>query len=66
MITRKEYSVTLRFQFPAWDEKSGIEFRVTSTSKRDALTAARRLAEHDGHVPARGKGRATFTAVAEG
>jgi hypothetical protein len=65
MITRKEYSVTLRFQFPAWDEKSGIEFRVSTTSKRDAIAAARHLAERDGHVPARGKGRATFTAIAE-
>jgi hypothetical protein len=60
------YRVGLRFQFPAWDEKNGLWFDVYAANKRDAVRAARRMAERDGHVPFRGKGRVTFTATKEG
>lgn len=58
----KEYIVTLRFQFPAWDEKDGIECNQTARSKADAIRYARSQMRDDGHIPAVGKGRATFTA----
>lgn len=55
------YTVTLRWQHPAWDERSGIPFEVEAKSKRDAIAAARKQADRDGHLMT-GKGRATFTA----
>jgi hypothetical protein len=57
-----EYTVTLRFRFPAWDEKKGIRFNVESDTKADAIKQARRLAEMFGHTPAKGKGRTSFVA----
>jgi hypothetical protein len=57
-----EFEVTLRFQFPAWDEKQGIPFFVNATSKATAIKEARRQAERDGHTPGACKGRATFSA----
>lgn len=57
----KNYIVTLRFQFPAWDEKDGITFEEQARSKSDAIRYARSQATNDGHS-ATGKGRATFTA----
>jgi hypothetical protein len=56
----KNYTVTLRFQFPAWDEKDGYTYEVLGKSKSDAIKSAKRLAEDDGHTC--GKGRRTFTA----
>jgi hypothetical protein len=45
------YIVTVRHQFPAWDEKAGIESEpVTAASKRQAIAAARRQLERDGHA----------------
>lgn len=58
----KDYIVTLKSQFPAWDEKNGIPYEITAKSKSDAIKKARRLAYDDGHVMS-GKGRQTFTAV---
>lgn len=52
------YTVTMRFQHPAWDEKNGIEYDVTAKSKQDACASARRRAYDDGHT-----GRRYFTAV---
>ena len=61
------YTVTLKFQYPAWDEKNGIIYEdITASSKSDAIRRVRTMAEHDGHYSPginTGKGRATFTAV---
>ena len=59
----KKYTVVLRFQYPAHDEHGGIEFDVEARTKADAVRQARRKAEHDGHLPATGKGRATLKAI---
>jgi hypothetical protein len=56
------YQVSIFFQFPAWDERSGLGYVVSAKSKSDAIKQVRRLAERDGHTPARGKGRVTFSA----
>jgi hypothetical protein len=56
------YVVTLRFQFPSWDERDGIPFDVTATSKADAVKAARRAAYNGGHLCG-GQGRVTFRAL---
>lgn len=58
MIT---YTVTLRYQFPAYDELNGIVFEVTAKSKAEANARARREAERDGFMMT-GKGRITFKA----
>ena len=56
------YEVRLTFRYPAWDEKHGIPYEVQADSKSEAIRKARSEAERDGHVPCRGKGKATFTA----
>ncbi len=56
-----EYTVTLRFQFPAWDEKDGIDFTIRAKTKAEAVKYARARAERDGHTGG-GKGRLTFKA----
>lgn len=59
----KTYTVRLSFQYPAWDEVDGIEYRdIQADSKSEANAWARRMAEQDGHLCG-GKGRATFTAT---
>ena len=58
-----QYIVTLRFQFPAHDERDGIPFEVEATGKAEAIRRARLTAYRDGHTGT-GKGRATFTAHA--
>lgn len=58
----QEYTVTLRFQYPAWDEKNGIPYTVTAKSKSEAIESARRQAYNDGHLCG-GKGRVTFKAT---
>jgi len=60
----KNYIVTIRFQFPAWDEKKGLHYEVTASTKAAAITKVRRLSEIDGHtgVSGSGKGRASFKA----
>lgn len=60
-----QYVVTLRFQYPAYDERAGLTFYVDADSKAQAVDRARYEARRDGHVPATGKGRATFTAEVE-
>jgi L-aminopeptidase/D-esterase-like protein len=58
---KKDYIVTLNFQFPAWDTKNGIEFQIRADSKQQAIKYARSQAFNDGHTGS-GQGRATFTA----
>jgi len=57
----KNYTVTMRFQFPAWDERDGISYDEQARSKSDAVKHARRQAERDGHLCG-GKGRVAFKA----
>ena len=57
------YCTTLRFQFPAWDEASGIDYEIAAPTKAKATKYAKIQAERDGHWPNREKGRATFTSV---
>ena len=52
-----KYTVTMRFQHPAWDEKDGIDFEVSAYSKREANNKARQQAERDGHT---GKNRGQY------
>ena len=58
------YVVTLRFQWPAWDEKSGIQYSTSAISKSDAIQQIRRQAERDGHT-GRHRGRYWFSATEE-
>lgn len=58
----KTYEVTLRFQFPAWDERDGISYTIEAETKSDAIRYARRQAENDGHACG-GRGRYWFSAV---
>jgi len=58
-----EYEVTMTFQYPAWDEKGGIPFYVTATSKSDAIKKARYQAVAGGHIVGAKKGRYWFKAV---
>ncbi|PBV09266.1 hypothetical protein CJU35_05275 [Pseudomonas aeruginosa] len=59
---RKSFDVTMRFQYPAWDEVDGIVYRsIEADSKSEANAMARRMADQDGHL-AGGKGRVTFSA----
>ncbi len=63
MNTHKTYSVILRFQFPAHDEREGIPFAdISAQNKADACKQARRLAEHAGHLST-GKGLSWFKAI---
>jgi len=57
-----KYCVTLRFQFPAWDEKEGIIYYITAKSKSEAIKWTRKNAERDGHTSGAQKGRITFKA----
>ena len=57
------YVVTLRFRYPAWDERDGIRFDVDATGKREAVKRARRLADDAGHLCAVPVTDYTFTAV---
>lgn len=57
----QDYTVTLRFQYPAHDERDGIPFEVNARSKSEAVKDARRQADRDGHLCG-GKGRVTFKA----
>lgn len=59
----KAYTVTIRFQHPAWDEVDGIEYAdILAGSKSEAIAKVRKLAADDGHL-GRAKGRAWLTAV---
>lgn len=60
------FTVTIRFQYPAWDEKDGIPYdHIDAKSKSEAIKIVRKEAERDGHLPARDKGRVTLTAVVD-
>jgi hypothetical protein len=57
------WNVTLKFQYPSWDEVGGIEYQdIVASGKAEANSIVRRRASNDGHL-AGGKGRATFTAI---
>ena len=60
------FTVTLRFQFPAWIEKAGIPYEVRAKTKADAIRYAKVMAERDGHIGghAVSRGRASFKAEA--
>ncbi|MFZ5533412.1 MAG: hypothetical protein ACOY5H_07795 [Pseudomonadota bacterium] len=61
----KSYTVTVRFQYPAWDEVDGIEYKgIDACSKSEANAIVRKLAADDGHLGSL-KGRVTFTATEE-
>lgn len=56
------YTVTLRFQHPAWDEVNGIVYDdISARTKAEAINIVRTKAFSDGHT-GRGKGRYWFTA----
>lgn len=56
--TLHQYTVTLRFEYPSWDERDGIMYEeIYGYSKSDAIKTVRKRAEHDGHT-----GRYWFTA----
>ena len=58
----KAYAVTLRFQYPSWDEVDGISCgEIHSTSKREAVEIARKISARDGHTI--GRGRHWFSAA---
>jgi hypothetical protein len=58
-----KYLVTLRFRFPAWDEKNGIPYEVEASSKSDAIKSVRRQAYNDGHTVGQKATDITFTAT---
>jgi len=59
----RTYTVTLTFQYPAWDEVDGISYHeIQADSKSEANSIVRKMAEGDGHL-GRGKGRASFEAT---
>ncbi len=59
----RSFTVTLRFESPAWDEVDGIPFPgIEASSKSEAIKYARLLAEKYGHLMT-GKGRYWFTAI---
>lgn len=59
------WTVTLTFQYPAWDESAGIVYRdIFAGGKAEANAIARRRATLDGHLGG-GKGRVKFTAQSQ-
>jgi len=59
----RTYTVTLMFQYPAWDEVDGIKYRdIQAASKSEANSIARKMAGQDGHLGL-GKGRTAFVAT---
>lgn len=59
----KTWNVTMRFRYPAWDEKDGIEYRgISARSKSEANKFAARQALSDGHAVG-GRGPYWFTAA---
>jgi len=60
--SEQTWTVTMRFQYPAWGEVDGIVYQeITAATKAEANAAARRMADNDGHLHG-GKGHVTFTA----
>jgi|TARA_R110000772_G_scaffold21728_1_gene59442 hypothetical protein len=59
------YTVTIKKQFPAWDENEGLGYYgVEAESKSAAIKIIRNQARWDGNTGP-GQGRQTFSAVAE-
>ena len=60
----KNFLVTLKFQFPAWDEKNGVSFEVRARTKNEAIKYSKVQAERAGYIGGHvvGAGRATFKA----
>lgn len=60
----KTYNVTLRFQFPSWEDKDGIRYEIRARTKSEAIKYAKVRAERDGHIGGHvaANGRATFKA----
>lgn len=57
------WDVKLTFQYPAWDETTGIDYPgIVAKNKSEANANARRQASRDGHLYG-GKGRVTFAAT---
>ena len=65
MQNKNSYKVTLRYQYPAWDELDGITTTVEAVSKSEAVKKARREFDHAGHLMG-GKGRVTLRAEESG
>lgn len=57
----RRYKVTMRKQFPAWDERDGIVSFQHARSKSEAVKYARSDMYRDGHAGG-GSGRAFYTA----
>lgn len=55
------FTVTLRYQHPAHDQRDGITWDIEAGSKAEAIRKARKIAERDGYYWAK-QGRMTFTA----
>lgn len=62
----QEFIVTLRFCFPAWNDRAGIRYTIRAMNKAQAIRFAKVQAERDGHLGghAVSQGRATFKAEA--
>ena len=59
------YTVTIKKQFPAWDETEGLGYYgVEAKSKSEAIKFIREESRWDGNTGP-GQGRTTFSAVAE-
>lgn len=59
----KTYNVNISFEYPAWNEREGIEYQgITAKTKRDAIRIVRSLADSDGHLGT-GRGRYWLKAV---
>lgn len=58
------FTVTLRFQFPSWEDRDGIRYEIRARTKAEAIKYAKVMAERDGHTGghAAAHGRATFKA----
>jgi hypothetical protein len=64
MNETKTFEVTVRFQHPAHDERDGVALgEFIASNKTAAIKAARRQADHDGHLSGSTKGLAWFRAV---
>lgn len=58
-----QWRVTMRFQWPAWDEADGIVYQdILAESKSAAIRTVRKLAASDGHAIGR-RGRYWFSAA---
>ena len=56
----RNFTVLLKSQYPAYDERNGIRYHVEADTKADAIRRARRQARDDRHTGFGGKGRVSF------